>query len=56
MKKTKVKVDKMDCPSEIKMIEGLMESLDTTAKMEFDLDSRTVDFYHSVDNQQIIDS
>ncbi len=34
----------MDCPSEIKMIEGLMEGLDSTAKMEFDLDSRTVNF------------
>ncbi len=56
MQKTSVNIKRMDCPSEIKMIEGLMESLDTTAKMEFDLDSRTVDFYHSVDNQQIIDS
>lgn len=56
MKKSIIKIVKMDCPSEIKMIEGLMESLDGTAKMEFELDSRTVDFYHSVDIQQIIDS
>jgi len=56
MKKSIIKIVKMDCPSEIKMIEGMMESLDSTSKMEFDLDSRTVDFYHSVDNQQIIDS
>ncbi len=46
----------MDCPSEIKMIEGLMENLDPSAKMEFDLESRTVHFYHSVDKHQIIES
>ncbi len=46
----------MDCPSEIKMIEGLMENLDPSAKMVFDLESRTVQFYHSVDKDQILDS
>lgn len=56
MQKTSVKIKKMDCPSEIKMIEGMMESLDSIAKVEFDLESRTVLFYHSVDKQRIIDS
>lgn len=56
MNKTTIKVPKMDCPSEIKMIEGMIESIDSSAKMEFDLESRTVHFYHSVDNHQIIGS
>ena len=56
MKKTSIKIKKMDCPSEIKMIEGLMENLDPSAKMVFDLESRTVQFYHSVDKDQILDS
>jgi Co/Zn/Cd efflux system component len=56
VKKTIVKIKKMDCPSEIKLIEGLTESIDSTAKMEFDLESRIVHFYHSIDKQQIMDS
>ena len=56
MFKTAIKIKKMDCPSEIKMIEGLMEGLDENAKMEFDLDSRTVQFLHNIDKQKIIDS
>lgn len=56
MNKTTIKVPKMDCPSEIKMIEGMMESLDSSAKVEIDLESRTVHFYHSVDKHQIMDS
>lgn len=56
MKKTTIRIKKMDCPSEIKMIEGLMEGLDESAKMEFDLDSRTVQFFHNIDKQKIIDS
>lgn len=56
MQKTSVNIKKMDCPSEIKMIEGLMENLDPSAKMEFDLESRIVHFYHSVDKHQIIES
>lgn len=54
MNKTTIKVPKMDCPSEIKMIEGMMESLESSAKMEFDLESRTVNFYHSIDKHQIV--
>lgn len=56
MNKTTIKVPKMDCPSEIKMIEGMMESLESSAKMEFDLESRIVHFYHSIDKHQIVDS
>lgn len=56
MNKTSVKIKKMDCPSEIKMIEGLMEKLDPSAKMEFDLESRIVHFYHSVDKHQIMET
>jgi len=46
----------MDCPSEIKMIEGMIENLDATTKVEFDLELRMVHFYHSLDKQQILDS
>jgi Co/Zn/Cd efflux system component len=56
MKKTTIKIPKMDCPSEIKMIEGMMESLDSSAKMVFELESRTVNFYHNIDKYQIIGS
>lgn len=56
MQKTSVNIKRMDCPSEIKMIEGLMENLEPSAKMVFDLESRTVQFYHSVDKDQILDS
>ena len=56
MKKTSIKIKKMDCPSEIKMIEGLMESLDSNAKMEFDLKSRKVNFYHEIDCELILNS
>jgi len=56
LKKTNIKIQKMDCPSEIKMIESLMENLDSEAKMEFYLDSRIVCFYHNIDIAQILDS
>ena len=56
MKKTSIKIKKMDCPSEIKMIEGLMENIDSKSKMEFNLESRTVNFYHNIEDQFILDS
>lgn len=56
MKKTSIKIKKMDCPSEIKMIEGLMENIDSKSEMEFDLESRKVNFYHNVEDQIILDS
>lgn len=36
----------MDCPSEIKMIEGMVEKIDQNIKVEFDLGNRTASFYH----------
>ena len=46
MKKTIIKIPKMDCPSEIKMIEGLFEQVDSQIKIDFDLNSREATFYH----------
>ena len=54
MKKTKIKIQKMDCPSEIKMIEGIVEKIDQDIKMEFDLVDRTVSFYHNNDASSIL--
>ncbi len=54
MKKTKLEIRKMDCPSEVKMIEGAIERIDESIKMEFDLASRTVNFYHSGDINLIL--
>ena len=54
MKKTKIKIQKMDCPSEIKMIEGIVEKIDQDIKMEFDLGDRTVSFYHRCDLNLIL--
>ena len=56
MKKTSINIQKMDCPSEMKMIESLMENIDFKSKMEFDLETRVVTFYHSIENQLILDS
>jgi Co/Zn/Cd efflux system component/copper chaperone CopZ len=54
MKKTKVHVKRMDCPSEIKLIEGMIEKVDQSIKMEFDLVDRTVSFYHNNDASSIL--
>jgi len=54
MKKTKLEIRKMDCPSEVKMIEGAIERIDESIKMEFDLGDRTVNFYHSGDLNLIL--
>ncbi len=54
MKKTKVHVKKMDCPSEIKLIEGMIEKVDQSIKIEFDLVDRTVSFYHNNDASSIL--
>lgn len=56
MKKTSIKVSKMDCPSEIKLIERALENLDPLIKMEFDLDKRTVVFYHNIEEDLILKS
>ena len=54
MKKTIIKINKMDCPSEIKMIEGILEKLDQNIKVEFDLSARKATFYHDVDVKLIL--
>lgn len=54
MEKTKIKIQKMDCPSEIKMIEAMIENIDQSIKVEFDLGSRIATFYHNIDSDLII--
>ena len=55
VKKSQVKIPKMDCPSEIKMIEAIIEKIDSQIEMEFDLDDRMVTFYHGIDETLILD-
>jgi Co/Zn/Cd efflux system component len=54
MKKTNIKIPKMDCPSEIKLIEGAIENLDPLIKMKFDLEKRIVTFYHHIGDDLIL--
>ena len=44
----------MDCPSEVKLIEGALENLDPLIKIEFDLDKRIVIFYHDIGKDLIL--
>jgi Co/Zn/Cd efflux system component len=44
----------MDCPSEIKMIEGMVEKIDQNIKIEFDLGNRIASFYHKDDCDLIL--
>lgn len=55
MKKTLVKIQKMDCPSEIKMIEGVVEKIDNNTRIEFDLGERTASFYHECASKLILE-
>ena len=54
MKKSIVKIQKMDCPSEVKIIESLIEKISTDIKAEFDLEKRVVTFYHDVASEMIL--
>ncbi len=54
MKKTIVYVRKMDCPSEIKMIEGLFEGDDGVKQMNFNLGDRQITFFHKTDESHIL--
>lgn len=56
MKKTTLRIPKMDCPSEIKMIESFFEGFDKKIKMEFDLSRRIVTFYHIIDSEKLLHS
>ena len=47
MKKSTIYIKKMDCPSEIKMIESLFENLDSSIKINFNLSSRECEVYHN---------
>ena len=42
MKQTTFKIDKMDCPCEENLIRMKLQSLDTIAKLDFDLANRTL--------------
>ena len=46
----------MDCPSEIKMIEAIIEKIDSQIKMDFDLNDRVVTFYHGVEETLILEA
>lgn len=46
----------MDCPSEIKMIEGILDKLDLNIKVDFDLGNRTATFYHEVNTKVILEA
>ena len=54
MKKTVVYVKKMDCPSEIKMIESLFEKDDGVIQVNFNLNERQVSFFHQTDESHIL--
>lgn len=56
MKKTIIQINKMDCPSEIKMLESLFQGIDENIKMEFNLNGRIVTFYHNHENQFILNN
>ena len=55
MIRTRIKIVKMDCPSEIKMIEGMVEKLDPQIKTDFDLSERIVTFFHEIDKSEILE-
>jgi Co/Zn/Cd efflux system component len=56
MKKTIIQIKKMDCPSEVKMIEGILDKLDLNIKVDFDLGNRTATFYHEVNTKVILEA
>jgi Co/Zn/Cd efflux system component len=55
MKRTQIKIPKMDCPSEIKMIEGAIEAIEPLIKIEFDLGQRIATFYHNAEITLILE-
>lgn len=54
MKKSVVQIKKMDCPSEIKMIESLFDSDTSINHIKFDLGARKVTFFHDNDLSNIL--
>lgn len=51
---TKVKVQSMDCPSEIEMIRSLFSNKDEIQQINFDLATREVTFFHSIEKSDIL--
>lgn len=49
MKKTTFKIDKMDCPCEENLIRLKLESVESIANQEYDLNNRLLSIYHSGD-------
>tara|TARA_B100001248_G_C27398410_1_gene467595 strand:- start:1044 stop:1853 length:810 start_codon:yes stop_codon:yes gene_type:complete len=56
MFKSIVHIKKMDCPSEIKQIEGLFEANSGVKQINFDLGKREVIFYHMIPIKDILAS
>lgn len=44
----------MDCPSEIKLIETLFEANENIHQLKFDLDNRSVTFFHTTESSSIL--
>lgn len=56
MIKSVVKIHKMDCPSEIKMIESLFENKNSITSITFDLSKKIATFFHEDDPSQLVNS
>jgi len=48
-------ISKMDCPSEENMIRLSLDGVEEISKLEFDLESRELVVFHSMENQDIMD-
>jgi Co/Zn/Cd efflux system component len=55
MLKSAYHISKMDCPSEENMIRMKLDGLTEIKKLEFDLESRQLVVFHTVQNQEITD-
>lgn len=55
MKKSVFRVAEMDCPAEESMVRMQLDGVEGVHSLRFDLDARTVDVFHSVDQEHIAD-
>ncbi len=55
MLKSVYHISKMDCPSEENTIRLKLDGLTDVVKLEFDLDSRQLIVFHSIENHEITD-
>lgn len=53
--RTKVRIPKMDCPSEIELIRTLFPGENQIQQMNFDLGQREVTFFHSIETSSILE-